>query len=317
MRALTVYLTRRARMPSTFAECHRLAQKQALTGQSYYAAWSKRCLLTARHCAATSLRSLSGIAVALVMPSRRARSRGAKASLLLAAVAAVDVRRRTAPVAPGLLARRALPGAIDVRRRAAPVAPRLLSRRALPGAFATAAVAARAARAGASDLLDVCPNCDQPVDALPLATIRGKWELQASWTEDGLQRTLRGTVAFRSLGDPNRGRCAFVADDGQIKGSGSWAEKPARIRKGQFTWSARWRLKLSDGTVLTFRGDTSTGAPDDFMEVRRPPSINDGEVLVEEPVQRRVGAFAATQVVSWQGSDSDEARMEGNYGRAR
>jgi len=236
---------------------------------------------------------------------------------LLAAVAAVDVRRRTAPVAPRLLARRALPGAIDVRRRAAPVAPRLLSRRALPGAFATAAVAARAARAGASDLLDVCPNCDQPIDALPLATIRGKWELQASWTEDGLPRALRGTVAFRSLGDPNRGRCSFVADDGQIKGSGSWAEKPARIRKGQFTWNARWRLRLSDGTVLTFRGDTSTGAPDDFMEVRRPPSINEGEVLIEEPVQRRVGSFAATQVVSWQGSDSEEARMEGNYGRAR
>ena len=246
------------------------------------------------------------------MPSRRARSRGAKASLLLAAVAAVDVRRRTAPVAPRLLARQALPAAIDVRRRKAPVAPRLLARRALPGA-----VAAIAFPAAASDLLDVCPNCDQPIDALPLATIRGKWELQASWTEDGLQRTLRGTVAFRSLGDPNRGRCSFVADDGGIKGSGSWAEKPARIRKGQFTWNARWRLRLSDGTVLTFRGDTSTGAPDDFMEVRRPPSINDGEVLIEEPVQRRVGAFTATQVVSWQGSDSEEARMEGNYGRAR
>jgi len=225
------------------------------------------------------------------MPSSRRRAR---TTLFVASIAAaVDVRRCTRP------------------RHA----PRLLSRRALPGAFATAAVAARAARAAASDLLDVCPNCDQPVDALPLATIRGKWSLDAQWAEDGLPRALRGTVAFRSLGDPNRGRCAFVADDGQIKGSGSWAEKPARIRKGQFTWSARWRLKLSDGTVLTFRGDTSTGAPDDFMEVRRPPAINDGEVLVEEPVQRRVGAFTATQVVSWQGSDSDEARLTGDYGR--
>jgi len=203
--------------------------------------------------------------------------------------------------------------AVDLRRCTRPRhAPRLLARRALPGAIAACAVAGRA---GASDLLDVCPNCDQPIDALPLATIKGKWALDAQWTEDGLPRALRGTVAFRSLGDPNRGRCAFVADDGQIKGSGSWAEKPARIRKGQFTWSARWRLKLSDGTVLTFRGDTSTGAPDDFMEVRRPPSINDGEVLVEEPVQRRVGSFAATQVVSWQGSDSDEARLTGDYGR--
>ena len=245
-----------------------------------------------------------------MMPSRRARSRGAKASLLLAAVAAVDVRRGTPPVAPGLLARHALPAAIDVRRRTPPVAPRLLARRALPGA-----VAAIAFPVAASDLLDVCPNCDQPIDALPLATIRGKWELQASWTEDGALRALRGTVAFRSLGDPNRGRCSFSSDT--LTGSGSWAEKPARIRKGQFTWNARWRLRLSDGTVLTFRGDTSTGAPDDFMEVRRPPSINDGEVLIEEPVQRRVGAFTATQVVSWQATDSEEARMEGNYGRAR
>ena len=243
------------------------------------------------------------------MPSRRAKSRGYKAYIWLAAVAAVDVRRRTAPVAPRLLARRALPSAVDATRRAAPVAPRLLSRRALPFA-AMVPVAARAV-----DLLDVCPNCDQPIDALPLATIKGKWSLDAQWTEDGLPRALRGTVAFRSLGDPNRGRCSFVADDGGMKGSGSWAEKPARIRKGQFTWSARWRLKLSDGTVLTFRGDTSTGAPDDFMEVRRPPAINDGEVLVEEPVQRRVGAFTATQVVSWHGSDSDEARLTGDYGR--
>jgi hypothetical protein len=241
------------------------------------------------------------------MPSRRARSRGAKASLLLAAVAAVDVRRRAAPVAPRLLARRALPAAIDVRRRTAPVAPRLLARRALPGAVAACTVAGRAA---ASDLLDVCPTCDQPVDALPLATIRGKWALDARWAEDGLPRELRGTVAFRSLGDPNRGRCSFSSDT--LTGAGSWAEKPARIRKGQFTWSARWRLRLSDGTVLTFRGDTSTGAPDDFLESRRPPAINDGEVLVED---RRVGGFAATQVVSWQGSDSEEARMTGDYGR--
>ena len=201
--------------------------------------------------------------------------------------------------------------AVDVRRCTRPRhAPRLLSRRALPGAVAACTVAGRAA---ASDLLDVCPNCDQPVDALPLATIRGKWALDAQWAEDGLPRALRGTVAFRSLGDPNRGRCSFSSDT--LTGSGSWAEKPARIRKGQFTWSARWRLRLSDGTVLAFRGDTSTGAPDDFMEVRRPPSINDGEVLVEEPVQRRVGSFAATQVVSWQGSDSEEARMTGDYGR--
>jgi hypothetical protein len=201
--------------------------------------------------------------------------------------------------------------AVDLRRCTRPRhAPRLLARRALPGAFATAAVAARAARAGASDLLDVCPTCDQPIDALPLATIRGKWSLDAQWAADGLQRTLCGTVAFRSLGDPNRGRCTFSSDT--LTGSGSWAEKPARIRKGQFTWSARWRLKLSDGTVLTFRGDTSTGAPDDFLESRRPPAINDGEVLVED---RRVGSFAATQVVSWQGSDSEEARMTGDYGR--
>ena len=197
--------------------------------------------------------------------------------------------------------------AVDVRRC---TRPRLLARRALPGAFATAAVAARAACAGASDLLDVCPTCDQPIDALPLATIRGKWSLDARWAEDGLPRTLRGTVAFRSLGDPNRGRCSFSSDT--LTGSGSWAEKPARIRKGQFTWSARFRLKLSDGTVLTFRGDTATGAPDDFLESRRPPAINDGEVLVED---RRVGGFAATQVVSWQGSDSEEARMTGDYER--
>ena len=201
--------------------------------------------------------------------------------------------------------------AVDLRRCTRPRhAPRLLARRALPGAFATAAVAARAARAGASDLLDVCPTCDQPIDALPLATIRGKWSLDAQWTADGAPRELRGTVAFRSLGDPNRGRCSFSSDT--VTGSGSWAEKPARIRKGQFTWSARWRLRLSDGTALTFRGDTSTGAPDDFLESRRPPAINDGEVLVED---RRVGGFAATQVVSWQGSDSEEARMTGDYER--
>ena len=237
------------------------------------------------------------------MPSSRRRAR-TTLWLVASIAAAVDVRRCTRP---RLLARRAPSAAIDVRRRTAPVAPRLLARRALPGAVAACTVAGRAA---ASDLLDVCPTCDQPVDALPLATIRGKWALDARWAEDGLPRELRGTVAFRSLGDPNRGRCSFSSDT--LTGAGSWAEKPARIRKGQFTWSARWRLRLSDGTVLTFRGDTSTGAPDDFLESRRPPAINDGEVLVED---RRVGGFAATQVVSWQGSDSEEARMTGDYGR--
>ena len=234
------------------------------------------------------------------MPSSRRRAR-TTLWLVASIAAAVDVRRCTRP----RLARRAPSAAIDVRRRAAPVAPRLLARRALPGA-----VAAIALPVAASDLLDVCPNCDQPIDALPLATIRGKWSLDARWAEDGAPRELRGTVAFRSLGDPNRGRCSFSSDT--LTGAGSWAEKPARIRKGQFTWSARWKLKLSDGTALTFRGDTSTGAPDDFLESRRPPAINDGEVLVED---RRVGAFAATQVVSWQATESDEARLTGDYGR--
>ena len=231
------------------------------------------------------------------MPSSRRRAR-TTLWLVASIAAAVDVRRCTRP---RLLA----PAAIDVRRRTAPVAPRLLARRALPGA-----VAAIAFPAAASDLLDVCPTCDQPIDALPLATIRGKWSLDAQWTADGAPRALRGTVAFRSLGDPNRGRCSFSSDT--LTGSGSWAEKPARIRKGQFTWSARFRLKLSDGTALTFRGDTATGAPDDFLESRRPPAINDGEVLVED---RRVGGFAATQVVSWQATESDEARLTGDYGR--
>ena len=126
------------------------------------------------------------------MPSSRRRAR----TLFVASIAAaVDVRRCTRP------------------RHA----PRLLSRRALPGVVAACTVAGRAT---ASDLLDVCPNCDQPVDALPLATIRGKWALDAQWTADGAPRELRGTVAFRSLGDPNRGRCNFVADNGEVKGSG-------------------------------------------------------------------------------------------------
>ena len=71
-------------------------------------------------------------------------------------------------------------------------------------------------------------------------------------------------------------------------------------------------MRLSGGSVLTFRGDTSTGAPDDFLESRRPPAINDGEVLVED---RRVGGFAATQVVSWQATESEEARLTGDYER--
>ena len=129
------------------------------------------------------------------MPSSRRRA--PKLLLVASIAAAVDVRRCTRPRP---LTRRALPAAIDVKRQTAPVAPRLLARRALPGA-----VAAIAFPVAASDLLDVCPTCDQPVDALPLATIRGKWSLDAQWTEDGLPRALRGTVAFRALRD-DRGK---------------------------------------------------------------------------------------------------------------
>jgi len=238
-------------------------------------------------------------------------------SVLVAAIAAaVDLRRctrlRAAGNAPYITRARngGSAGAADE------ALPWQLSRRALPRAVVAVSVAV-AAPATASDLLDICPNCEQPVNALPLATIRGRWGLRASWTDDGLQRSLDGTVSFRSVGDPNRGRCTFASDDGQLMGSGSWVEKPARIRKGQFTRSARWRLKLSDGTVLTFRGDTATRVPDDFMEARKPPSIDDGEVLITEPVQRRVGAFVATQTASWQATEATEARISGDRdGRA-
>ena len=62
---------------------------------------------------------------------------------------------------------------------------------------------------------------------------------------------------------------------------------------------------------MIFRGDTSTGPPGDFMEARRPPAISDGEILVEDGMQRRVGAFAATQTASWQASEADDAKITG------
>ncbi|KAJ1451710.1 hypothetical protein M885DRAFT_569653 [Pelagophyceae sp. CCMP2097] len=185
--------------------------------------------------------------------------------------------------------------------------------RLLGGASALAWAPATRAR----DILDVCPNCQQPIEILPLKTIRGRWSLSASILDENKNpsRRLDGVVSFRGYdGTPNRGQCSFTSGVDATVGSGSWAEKPARINSGQVSWSARWRLKLSDGTQLIFRGDTRTGSPRDFLVSRSAPSIRLGEVLMEVPgafgsgsvSQKRIGSFNATLVQSWNGATVDE-----------
>lgn len=200
---------------------------------------------------------------------------------------------------------------------------KLLTRRQLFGGGAALCSSAGLAQpACAEDLMDVCPNCKQPIDVLPLKSVRGRWDLDAAWKEEsGQERRLKGEIQFRGLGAPNKGRCSFASEDGTLRGTGSWSEKPARISKGQFSWSARWKLRLSDGTTVLFRGDTSTGSPDDFLEMRRPPTIEAGDVLreAEGPLdgmvtQRRVGTFRATCRQSWDGDESDDSKIAG--GRA-
>ena len=194
-----------------------------------------------------------------------------------------------------------------------------LLRRLPAGACAVAAPAAFA-----DDLMDVCPNCPQAVNPLPLASSLGRWSLSASWTDGaGAPRTLVGETQFRSVGKANSGKTTFVRDgpsDERVIG-GAWYEVPAKLYKGQFSWSARWKLKYA-GETLLFRGDTSTGDPRDFLETRRPPSM-EGEVLVETygPLegmtsQKRVGSFRAVLRESWSGTGSDAAKIGGADTRA-
>ena len=162
--------------------------------------------------------------------------------LLLLAV----VVRAARPVGPV----RSLDSQRVVAARVARCSRRVGTRRAALALAAPAAVAVGARGATAAELDDICPGCGQAYDALPLASIRGRWALAATWrVGDGPARALDGVVSFRGLGDPNRGRCDFLSSDAVLRGKGSWVEKPARIVRGQFSWSARWKLQLSDGTA--------------------------------------------------------------------
>ena len=200
----------------------------------------------------------------------------------------------------------------------------MLSRRQLLRRLPAGACAVAAPAAFADDLMDVCPNCPQAVNPLPLASILGRWSLSASWTDaTGAPRTLVGETQFRSVGKANSGKTSFVRDepgDDRVAG-GAWYEVPAKLYKGQFSWSARWKLKTA-GETLLFRGDTSTGDPRDFLENRRPPTMA-GDVFVETygPLegmmsQRRVGSFSAVLRESWSGSGGDAAKIGGADTRA-
>lgn len=87
-----------------------------------------------------------------------------------------------------------------------------------------------------------------------------------------------------------------------VTGKGNWLLKPARIVNGQIQFSARWKVKYTDGTTLIYRGDVrsfSDSKSEDTNYSKAFASITDGEIL--EPykdafgglTERKIGYFEA------------------------
>ena len=82
-----------------------------------------------------------------------------------------------------------------------------------------------------------------------------------------------------------------------VTGKGNWLLKPARIVNGQIQFSARWKVKYTDGTTLIYRGDVKTfsnGRNEDTNYSKAFASITDGEVL--EPYKDAFGGLAERKI---------------------
>ena len=136
----------------------------------------------------------------------------------------------------------------------------------------------REAEAAVRPTYSGCPpraiTCEEPTrQLLPLKSIRGRWKIRESYavapSTAAAAHTaaapadvcvLEGEVAFRGFdSSPDKGSCTFTSDDGEVRGRGTWFQKPARLTDGQVTWSARWKLKFGSGETATtrlYRADT-------------------------------------------------------------
>ena len=181
------------------------------------------------------------------------------------------------------------------------------------GFLASGASLERASAEDRARYLDVCPNCPQaepPFKFLP--SIRGRWSLRYT-LKSTADTTTVGEVAFRGFdSSPNKGSAIYASADGESSATGTWLEKPAGLRDGQVSWSARWKLRFPTGTLI-FRGDTRT-PPGDFL-TSRTPTIPEGDVLVTVVgiggalAERKIGRFDAQLIESWRAGGTGQGML--------
>ncbi|EKU22417.1 hypothetical protein NGA_0427600 [Nannochloropsis gaditana CCMP526] len=157
--------------------------------------------------------------------------------------------------------------------------------------------------AQASDQVITQSYIEQVRDAIPVKTIRGVWRIREYRDRD--QPLCKGRIKMRGfVEEPNKGTLEYTGcNDG--KGKGNWLLKPARIANGQIRFSARWKVRFSDGESLIYRGDVLAGG----NYAKASASITDGEILkpftgiTGNLSEKKVGTFEADLI---QVSDDEE-----------
>lgn len=135
---------------------------------------------------------------------------------------------------------------------------------------------------------------EQVRDAIPVKTIRGVWRIR-EYRDKSTGTLCKGRLKMRGfVEEPNKGTLEYMGCN-DSKGKGNWLLKPARIANGQIRFSARWKVRFSDGESLIYRGDVLAGG----NYAKATASIVDGDIL--QPFtgitgnlsERKIGSFEA------------------------
>uniref|UniRef100_A0A7S2Y0F9 Lipocalin/cytosolic fatty-acid binding domain-containing protein n=1 Tax=Fibrocapsa japonica TaxID=94617 RepID=A0A7S2Y0F9_9STRA len=120
-------------------------------------------------------------------------------------------------------------------------------------------------------------------DAMQVAPIRGVWRIREY--ESKTAPLCKGQLKFDGFVDQMGGTVKYEGCNDR-KGSGKWLLKPIRIQEGKVLYSARWKLKFTDGTTLIYVGDLRTSG----YVTEKPDSTMSGEILI--PVTNKAGIMS-------------------------
>lgn len=175
-----------------------------------------------------------------------------------------------------------------------------------------------ASNGGPPPPLQVRTQSQQMSEAMVLRTMRGtQWRLFEE--RDNTHQSCRATATFRGFaGEDNKGavrvdvRCD---NDGDAHAaSGRWVVVPSSIRKGSIQLSARWKVRLPEGTFI-YKGSIEASR---IMGRNGSPMDADmtGVILTGEDVNRErvVGKFRGNFVRLLDESEAEFVNGAGNGG---